>query len=552
MNYSFNKWLLSIFFLSLLACRSDSGETDLLNRVEKISLRQPILALSMLDSISLPDVLSQSDHRRYLIQSTQLRVQLDIDISKDSLMPEAGTFYQRNNDWTYASLAEFNAGCILSQRHQSKAAQGHLIQAEKWAALTDNPALQGMVSLALGDYWIKESNPRQAIPVLQAAIRFYKQAAMVYPVSAKANLQLANAYAQLEMRDSALLYGRINFNLANAFGDANARVSALQELGDLEWQTGNPSGAEAAYLKALDISQTPENRANAYLSLAVICYERKDLYLVSDYVRYLEFELKLVQDPMLLASVYPFLIEWYREEGEIQKVLDSESQFNRLLNDIVSEKKSMLGWKESVKYGSLKKSYLKSRLYGTFSSLGLAISGLLLLVLIFFIRKQNRLHQAALLEAKESLDTLQTMAEDFQKKEDGLRQLALRHFNVLKRVALLDGMLKETKSGQEQKIYHLFNQAVYENKLGFDWDTFFHSINQLKDGLPEKVKSNYPQLTETEYRILILSFTGLSNKESSIILNLSLNTINSLRTSIRRKLNVPEYGDLESFVTSQL
>jgi DNA-binding CsgD family transcriptional regulator len=174
------------------------------------------------------------------------------------------------------------------------------------------------------------------------------------------------------------------------------------------------------------------------------------------------------------------------------------------------------------------------------------------MMFILFVLIRNKRQRVALQEAESKIETLQTLAMEFDRKEDNLRQLALKHFDILKKVALLDGMMNDLKTGQEKKIKTLFNQAVYENNTSFDWDTFFKALNPLKNGIPEKVRDFYPQLTETEYRILILSFTGLSNKETSIILNLSTNTINSLRTSIRRKLQVPEYGDLEEFVTNQL
>jgi len=174
------------------------------------------------------------------------------------------------------------------------------------------------------------------------------------------------------------------------------------------------------------------------------------------------------------------------------------------------------------------------------------------MLIIILVLLQNKRHRKVIQDAESKIVTLQNLGTEFKRKEDNLRQLALKHFDILKKVALLDGMMKDLKTGQEKKIMTLFNQAVYENNPGFDWDTFFKSLNQLKNGIPEKVSLHYPQLTETEYRILILSFTGLSNKETSIILNLSTNTINSLRTSVRRKLQVPEYGDLEEFVTTQI
>ena len=51
----------------------------------------------------------------------------------------------------------------------------------------------------------------------------------------------------------------------------------------------------------------------------------------------------------------------------------------------------------------------------------------------------------------------------------------------------------------------------------------------------EKLASNYPNLTESERNIVILSFLGFRSKEEAEILHLSLNTVEKYRTNIRKK-----------------
>lgn len=48
------------------------------------------------------------------------------------------------------------------------------------------------------------------------------------------------------------------------------------------------------------------------------------------------------------------------------------------------------------------------------------------------------------------------------------------------------------------------------------------------------MKELYPQLKEVEYRILCLTYSGFSTEEISIVLNLSINTINTKRSAIRK------------------
>lgn len=552
MRHFIHYLMLWLTFMGFISCKQADFDRNLLSKGETLSIRFPSKALSVLDSIQFPEAMSKEDYRKYMIQMTVVRFALDKDVSKDSLMLDAATEFEKQEDLQYAVLTEFSLGCINMHQQKLDIATRHMKKTLLYAAKSTDPALQAMVSLSLGELKVQCSKTEEAIPYLRKAVRLYLQAGMDYPESAKASSKLAKAFSMIENRDSALFYGYQACELAKKHKDVEGEALAMQGIGDLEWHSGRYAESEKAYLKALAVSGSAVNKVRSFVNLAILNYEQEKIGPVKNYVRQLESNIHLVRDPYLLVSTYQFLKEWYQEVGNQKMAAEADIHFNTFLTDIISEKKATLDWKESNKMVHLRQSYLDSRMTGQMRTWALAVSCIVLIVIVLLILKQNRRHRTALLEAKSNITTLQSMASDYLEKEDNLRQLALKHFNVLKRVALLDGMMKDLKSGQEQKIYNLFNQAVYENKLGFDWDTFFQSINQIKNGMPEKVRKKYPQLTETEYRILILSFTGLSNKETSIILNLSVNTINSLRTSIRRKLNVPEYGDLELFVTNQI
>jgi DNA-binding CsgD family transcriptional regulator len=51
----------------------------------------------------------------------------------------------------------------------------------------------------------------------------------------------------------------------------------------------------------------------------------------------------------------------------------------------------------------------------------------------------------------------------------------------------------------------------------------------------ERIKTTYPDLTESERNIVILTFLGFRTKEEAEILHLSLNTVEKYRTNIRKK-----------------
>lgn len=302
--------------------------------------------------------------------------------------------------------------------------------------------------------------------------------------------------------------------------------------GEQSWQTGDSAKAESEFRKGLSGTRNPNLKAGALLKLCLLSNNAPGL------AAELKASLPNVTDQQIQVNCLLLLSDYYQTRGDTGEWNRTQLQLNKILSD----------WAFQHLYQDLHpKQKNASRPWGLIEYLLSAII-LALCALVFVVYKRSKQQEQTLADAMEKIATLHEMAENHADTKNEFRKLALQHFDIHKKVALLNGMLGTVKDGQEKKIQTLFNQAVYDNKKGFDWDEFEASLNLLKGGKIKGIRQRYPQLSDTEYRILILSFTGLSNKESSIVLNLSTNTINALRSSIRKKLGIPDYGDFESHV----
>ena len=88
-------------------------------------------------------------------------------------------------------------------------------------------------------------------------------------------------------------------------------------------------------------------------------------------------------------------------------------------------------------------------------------------------------------------------------------------------------------------------------------DTPFNVIMEIFNneypGLAIQIKNRYPDLTETEFKVCILSFSQLSSKDMSNILGQSTNSINSARSNIRSKINIERTGgDISKHILTEL
>jgi DNA-binding CsgD family transcriptional regulator/tetratricopeptide (TPR) repeat protein len=494
--------------LLALSCKHGTSDLALLQRCESVAYSQPVLALNILDSIQFPEDFSKDARYRYLLRNTQLHHQTGQNVANDLQVPDATTYFTNKTNWEYAALSEYCLGTILMDQAKLNQAMTNFQAALQHVEKVESSSLKGLILLNIGRLQIQQSKLPQADQNIRQALSSFRFA-----------------------------------------GNKKQEVESLLALGEIHEQIGAFDQSKLYRLQAMGCSKEPVTSAKCYLTLCQLSYIQDQKDSVDQYAGLLRGVLSKVNDPVVQSESWQFLMNWYRETGRNDEANLAKVQFDQVLKGLVSGSNVRHLLNETAKLEQVRSLYGARLKFGRFWMNGIIV---LFMCIILVVLIRNNRHRKALHEAEFIIETLQNMASEFERKENNLRQLALKHFDILKKVALLDGMMKDLKTGQEKKIMTLFNQAVYENNPGFDWDTFFRSLNHLKNGIPEKVRRHYPQLTETEYRILILSFTGLSNKETSIILNLSTNTINSLRTSVRRKLQVPEYGDLEEFVTSQI
>jgi DNA-binding CsgD family transcriptional regulator len=174
-----------------------------------------------------------------------------------------------------------------------------------------------------------------------------------------------------------------------------------------------------------------------------------------------------------------------------------------------------------------------------------------LVALAFFLYVQNIQNKKKLLETQHRAYQLKELARSFSHIESSFRNTLLEHFQIMKKVALLEEYLRDDEKKQGQHLIKIFNKIVYgQEKL--DWDKLYQSMNDLNDGIFDRIKKQFPQLNETEFRICCLSLAQFSNNEISILLNYSVNTIQMKRTFIRKKLGIESHGNIRDFLIKKV
>lgn len=82
------------------------------------------------------------------------------------------------------------------------------------------------------------------------------------------------------------------------------------------------------------------------------------------------------------------------------------------------------------------------------------------------------------------------------------------------------------------------------------WDNFESSFTRQHAGFLERLNQQYPSLSPIEVKIAMLLRMGLTNKEIADTLHIADNTVRTYRTRMRRKFQLTDKEDLNTFIAS--
>ena len=174
--------------------------------------------------------------------------------------------------------------------------------------------------------------------------------------------------------------------------------------------------------------------------------------------------------------------------------------------------------------------------------LGAIIIGL---AALWNIQKRKR----KIIEAEERAEALQKMIDELSasktqsSEHESLRRAMLQQLGIIKMVA-------ETPTEQNQDMLRKLSSIESDtNGALVSWKNVYEIINNLYSGFYSLLHNRYGNiLTDKEEQIIVLMLAGFSTKEISVITSQTTATIYVRKSSIRKKLGVPEKEDIMVFL----
>ena len=167
-----------------------------------------------------------------------------------------------------------------------------------------------------------------------------------------------------------------------------------------------------------------------------------------------------------------------------------------------------------------------------------------LVAVVFFLLYRSAQKRATIAELNLGITRLQQESETIaETNRDNLFRKVMMIYKVF-----LIGENKDIDKPSFQKL----KSCVCGHEAESAYDVIFEEYNKVYPDVVQRIKANQPPLSETEFKVCILSMMPFSVKEVADMMKVSTAMVGKARTSIRKKLGMTEArGSIEEFLMNK-
>ncbi len=556
------KLLIICFIIHIIlnyAClNTHKNEESILSTVENIIDIYPDSAYSLLQSLIPAKPHPNTDfYNKYYLLLIKAKYKIQEDISSDTIIFRVKDYYKSKKDNVNFAIASLYTGLVLLERKENKKAMISLLDAEKYMdGIPEQYDVKGLIQTNIGELFYEEL-------LVNEAIKRFKKAAFYF---CKNNSYINEAILynyigvcflmKTSQNDSASYYLQKGLYIAEQLKDNNLKSNLLQNTGILYLDNGDIDKALDYFTKALTFS-------NDNIQKAKIAYNIADAYISAnktDSAKYfIDHGLNLIQfetDYSIKKYLNEANSKILKSQGKYKEALELKEDFLEFVEQeyLMNEHKYIFETEKKYNYELIKSKHrellIKNQkwiIIFLILMLTSIISGI-----IYYIRLSR--NKKALIKAEYKIMAFNNMVEDYKQKDKGLKKseehfktILLEYFNIFKKAALLEGYIRQDEKENGEKVLKKFNEIIY-GKEKLDWKLLYDTMNKLHNGFLDSLHKTYPELDEEEFKICCLIYSNFSTKEISIIIGLTNRTITARRSSIRKKIGIDEYCNINEYL----
>jgi len=551
----------------------------LIEQAQQLTEQMPDSALTLLDMANTASF-GKAEKAEYALLRVQARGLADMDLSTDAEIFMAREYFIGRKDWKNAALACFYAGLVAGYSDVTQE-MNYYLEALDLAKKTNQTLLTGKIMYNLGYLNYYNQWYPDAIDMYRSALKHYQSAGGQYQQVVNTLISIGNAMLLCSQADSAQHYYNMALEQATLHEDAALQVMVYTNMGVAYREQGMLEKANLYSRQALKMATKDEEKLLIYFSFANEHHAQNKLDSARFYLEQAEplINADNIHSWASLTYLY-YLIE--KDDGNLEKALKYYERYMSYWEEITQSSDRKLLLEMQKKYDSATKENAFNKLKNRWWKITGSLIGILLALAVFFIyvlrksmkRKEelvkfqieNMEKQLVLeqierekmektIELENTIRQAQTLQKLIDHRDNEIKNKFLEKIGIIKNIALLSPYLEENalkNRTEERKLIEKTHNIV--KKLNVK--NFMDIANELYPGFTDKLKQSCSELEDREISICCLILFNFNNQELDLFVNHrlkgSLNTIQTWKTAIRRKLNISLHGDIKIWLLENI
>lgn len=552
--------------LSFIGCRDESDAIYLIDRAESLLKSDPDSSHILLDSIAVPDNLSDKLLARWCMLSGKVADTLYTDLPYVQQLLRAQAYYKSHGTkQEQAKIGLYLGRSYVEDKENEKAMKVYL-QALDIALRSEDYNQAGYICSYMGDLYDFEGNYLLGKDKYKEAESYFRKAGNMRS-SAFALRDVGRMYAFSDSLDIALIFLLKADTIIVEVGDSSDIGTIYNGIGNIYNMLGNKELAKLYLWKNVNMSDFDD--APSYRTLAGIYIEEGDFKNARICLE--KASVPSFNDMTRFSVLYGYsLLE--KAEGNWEKAWFYLDEYNSASDSILTIRNRENIIKIEKEYEHLKISLenmrLKSDKQKYFIYWVISVSILLILLWVFQIRidRKNKRLLKQEIDLSNKSNELFRLRDNLRNKQDRLEALSIQlsekneKLNELDSREKLEKEYKQIKKEEETLVLRIaerrkdlfLSSAIAKKVIKLsqkvvpgatksplsekDWQNIITQVNEVYPFLADRLAAF--NLSAAELRYCYLSLLGLDSIGESILLHIQPDSVNKRRQRVRQRLGI--------------
>lgn len=552
--------------LSFIGCRDESDAIYLIDRAESLLKSDPDSSHILLDSIAVPDNLSDKLLARWCMLSGKVADTLYTDLPYVQQLLRAQAYYKSHGTkQEQAKIGLYLGRSYVEDKENEKAMKVYL-QALDIALRSEDYNQAGYICSYMGDLYDFEGNYLLGKDKYKEAESYFRKAGNMRS-SAFALRDVGRMYAFSDSLDIALIFLLKADTIIVEVGDSSDIGTIYNGIGNIYNMLGNKELAKLYLWKNVNMSDFDD--APSYRTLAGIYIEEGDFKNARICLE--KVSVPSFNDMTRFSVLYGYsLLE--KAEGNWEKAWFYLDEYNSASDSILTIRNRENIIKIEKEYEHLKISLenmrLKSDKQKYFIYWVISVSILLILLWVFQIRidRKNKRLLKQEIDLSNKSNELFRLRDNLRNKQDRLEALSIQlsekneKLNELDSREKLEKEYEQIKKEEETLVLRIaerrkdlfLSSAIAKKVIKLsqkvvpgatksplsekDWQNIITQVNEVYPFLADRLAAF--NLSAAELRYCYLSLLGLDSIGESILLHIQPDSVNKRRQRVRQRLGI--------------